>query len=84
MEKSFHGIDLHKLYATITIRDSEDRETYFTAHCNNFRTYVQSLGEDDIVVVESINNAFFRADEIEKQGAKCGIVDPHKFRIIEI
>lgn len=83
MEKRFHGIDLHKLYATITIRDSEGSETYFTAHCTDFRSYIQSLGRNDVVVVESINNAFFWADEIEKQGAKCVIVDPHKFRIIK-
>lgn len=36
----------------------------------------------DIAVVEAVNNAFCWADEIEKTGASCVIIDPYKFKII--
>jgi transposase len=83
MERRFHGIDLHKQYATIMVRNSEGGEIKFTSHCSDFRDYIQRLDGNDVVVVESINNAFYWSDEIEKQGAKCIIVDPHKFKIIK-
>lgn len=83
MEKRFHGIDLHKRYATITIRDTDGIEIKHISKCTDFQGYVESLVEDDTVVIESINNAFYWADQIEKQGARCYIVDPHRFKIIK-
>ncbi len=83
MKRKFHGIDLHKKYATIMTRDSEGREISYISNCVDFKTYVRSLTETDSVVVESINNAFYWADQIEMQGATCIIVNPHKFKIIK-
>lgn len=83
MEKRFHGIDLHKRYATINVRNSEGSEIQQISRCADFRGYVDRLANDDVVVVESINNAFYWADEIEKRGAGCYIVDSHKFKIIK-
>lgn len=83
MKGKFHGIDLHKRYATIMIRDSEGREIQYISKCTNFEEYIESLTENDSVVIESINNAFYWADKIEMQGAACIIVDPHKFKIIK-
>jgi len=83
MAKKFHGIDLHKRYSTIIVRDSEGSEIEYRSHCTDFQEYVETLGEHDSVVVESINNAFYWADQIEKQGAACHIVDAHKFKIIK-
>ena len=83
MKTKFHGIDLHKRYATIMIRDSEGVEIQFIPKCTNFKTYIESLSQNDSVVIESINNAFYWSDQIEKQGASCIIVDPHKFKIIK-
>lgn len=83
MEKRFHGIDLHKRYATITIRDEEGSEIKHISKCADFRGYVATLAVGDMVVIESINNAFYWADQVEKQGATCYIVDPHRFKIIK-
>jgi transposase len=81
--KRFHGIDLHKRYATINVRDSDGKEIQFITRCSEFQLYINTLDENDSVVLESINNAFFWADQIEKQGASCIIVNPHKFKIIK-
>jgi transposase len=83
MQKRFHGVDLHKRYATIDVRDSEGKEIRFILSCKEFQEYINTLDENDSVILESINNAFYWADQIEKQGAKCVIVNPHKFKIIK-
>jgi transposase len=83
MQKKFHGIDLHKRYATINVRDSDGKEIQFIASCKDFQQYINGLNENDSVVLESINNAFYWADQIEKQSASCLIVNPHKFKIIK-
>ena len=44
---------------------------------------MQGLGASDAVGVEASTGAFWWADQIEARGAKCSVVDPHKFRIIE-
>ena len=82
MFTKFHGVDLHKSYMTISVRDESGREIFAKLKCTDFKGYIRSLDSNDIVVVEAVNNAFFWADEIEKQGATCLIVDPHKFKII--
>lgn len=83
MEKRFHGIDLHKRYATIMVRNSEGAEIQYISRCTGIREYIDSLTENDVVVIESINNAFYWADQIERQGASCVIVDPHRFKIVK-
>lgn len=83
MKERFHGIDLHKRYATIIVRDSEGSEIQYISNCTNFKDYIESLTENDSVVIESVNNAFHWADQIEMQGSTCIIVDSHKFKIIK-
>jgi hypothetical protein len=83
MDKKFHGIDLHKRYATINVRDFDGKEIYYVSRCTDFQEYINALSENDHVVLESINNAFYWADPIEKQGASYVIVNPHKFKIIK-
>jgi len=83
MKERFHGIDLHKKYATIMVRDLEGNEIQYIARCKNFKEYVDSLNEKDAVIIESISNAFYWADQIEKQGASCVIINPFKFKIIK-
>ncbi|MBN2078466.1 MAG: hypothetical protein JW838_05840 [Spirochaetes bacterium] len=68
MYKRFHGIDLHKRYATISTRNEDGKEIYSITRCYQFREYVNSLNAEDIVVVEAANNSFYWADEIEKTG----------------
>ena len=74
MKTRFHGIDLHKRYATIIVRDPVGSEIQYIPNCTSFKNYIELLTETDSVVIESINNAFFWADEIEKQKATCIIV----------
>jgi len=83
MTERFHGIDLHKRYATIMVRDVNGSEVKYIAKCTDFQGYIDSLSEKDAVILESINNAFYWADQIEKQGATCTIVNPYKFKIIK-
>lgn len=83
MKELFHGIDLHKRYATINVRNADGREIQFISHCKDFQKYIDGLNEKDAVVLESINNAFYWSDQIEKQSASCIIVNPHKFKIIK-
>jgi len=82
MYTRFHGIDLHKRYATISIRNEQGEEIRSISRCERFREYVNSLNAEDIAVVEAVNNAFYWADEIERTGASCVIIDPYKFKII--
>lgn len=83
MEKRFHGIDLHKRYATINVRNSEGSEIQHFSRCVDFSGYVGKLTSEDVVVIESINNAFYWSDQIERRGARCHIVNPHRFKIIK-
>ena len=83
MNEQFHGIDLHKRYATINVRDKVGSEIKYIARCTDFQEYINTLGGKDSVVLESINNAFYWADQIEKQRASCIIVNPYKFKIIK-
>ena len=78
MYKRFHGVDLHKSYSTIMVRDKDGSEIQYISRCKNFREYIESLNKDDVVVVEAMNNAFYWADQIEKQGAKCVIINPYR------
>lgn len=45
--------------------------------------YIQTLGPQDAVVMETGIGSFFWADKIETQGAMCFIIDPYRFRIIK-
>ncbi len=82
MIKRFHGIDLHKHYATISIRDELGKEIKRISKCINFEEYVRTLTSEDAVVIETLSNAFYWADEIEKQGACCILINSYKFKII--
>ena len=82
MTTRFHGIDLHKRYATISVRDTNGKEILTVLKCVDFKGYVDTLTNRDTVVIESLNNAFYWADRIEERGATCVIVDPQKFSII--
>jgi transposase len=75
-------MDLHKRYATISVRDENGKEIRLLKKCTDFNAYISKLTSEDVVVIEALNNAFFWADKIEQQGATCQIVDPHKFKII--
>ena len=79
----FHGIDRHKRSSTISVLNREGVEVAFVASCANFSTYVEKLGADDAVVMETGMGSFWWADRIEARGASCSVIDPYRFRIIK-
>jgi len=78
----FHGVDLHKRHATVSVRDRSGEEVGFHAKLYDFGAYACSLGPQDAVVLEASSGTFFWADAIRRQEASCMIIDPGHFRII--
>jgi len=83
MTERVHGIDRHKQFSTISVLNRGGQEVRFERACKDLRAYVEGLGTADAVVLEASTGAFWWADQIEGRGAKCYVMDPHKFRIIK-
>lgn len=83
MEYLYHGIDKHKHYSSISCLNQEGKEIMFNGHCRNLKKYITDLNNSDTVVMEASNGSFYWADQVEKVGAKCIIIDPYKFKIIK-
>jgi transposase len=79
---NYHGVDLHKNYATISVRDESGREQSFARAGAEFPEYVSKLGGQDAVVLEASSGALYWAERIQKQGARCAVIDAYRFRII--
>jgi transposase len=82
MDKRFHGIDRHKRSSTICMLNREGIEEKLITY-GNFSEYVKTLGEEDVVVMETGLGCFHWANKIEKQGAAVYVIDPYRFRIIK-
>lgn len=78
----YHGVDLHKRYATISVRDDSGEEVGYVAREAKFKDWVEELGAEDVVALEASSGALHWAEEIERQGARCLVVDPYRFRVI--
>ena len=48
----------------------------------DIKSYVASLSSEDAVVLEASAGALFWAEKIQKQGARCVVIDAYRFRII--
>ena len=83
MIERVHGIDRHKQFSTISVLNRRGEEVQFIGCCRELGKYVQGLGSSDAVVLEASTGSFWWADQIEARGAKCFVMDPHKFRIIK-
>jgi len=79
----FHGIDRHRRSSTVSVLNREGVEEKFVSLIYDFNGYVQTLGAEDVVVMETGSEAFYWADKIEARGARCFIIDPYRFRIIK-
>ena len=79
----FHGIDKHKKYSTISVLNRQGEEVDFRQKCYDLKEYIENLGPEDAVVIESSTGAFYWADQVEFRGALCYVIDPYKFRIIK-
>ena len=78
----FHGIDKHKKYSTISVLNRKGEEVEFKQKCYDLKEYVENLGSEDVVIIESSTGAFSCADQVESRGALCYVLDPRKFKII--
>jgi hypothetical protein len=67
----YHGVDLHKKYATISVRNEEGREEKFVRAQADMKSYVASLGSEDAVVLEACAGALYWAEKIQSQGASA-------------
>lgn len=78
----YHGIDLHKKYATISVRDEAGNEERFLRAQYDIGAYVSTLGSQDAAVLEASSGALYWAERIQSQGASCSVIDAFRFRII--
>ena len=78
----YHGVDLHKKYATISVRNEAGTEEKFVRAQADIKGYVTSLGGEDVVVLEASAGALYWAEKIQGQGANCVVIDAYRFRII--
>jgi transposase len=78
----YHGVDLHKKYATISVRSEEGTEEKFVRAQTDIKSYVSGLGGEDAVVLEASAGALYWAEKIQAQGARCVVIDAYRFRII--
>ena len=70
-------------YSTISMLNRKGKEVDFKERCYDLKEYIENLGPEDAVVIESSTGAFYWADQVESKGALCYVLDPHKFRIIK-
>jgi len=75
-------VDLHKKYATVSVRNEEGTEERFLRAQAEIKSYVENLGSDDAVVLEAPAGAMHWAEKIQAQGASCVVIDAYRFRII--
>jgi len=64
------------------VRDESGEQVRYVARAENFIEYVAGLGSEDAVVLESSSGSFWWAERIQRQGVRCVVIDPHRFRII--
>lgn len=83
MIERFHGIDRHKRFSTISVLNREGKEIQFVSICPDLKAYIETIGPEDAVILESSTGTFYWADQIEARGALCFILDPYKFKIIK-
>ena len=61
----YHGVDLHKKYATISVRNEAGTEEKFVRAQADIKGYVSSLGCEDAVVLEASAGALYWAEKIQ-------------------
>ncbi len=83
MNIRIHGIDRHKQYSTISVYSSEGAEERLIGRCNDLKKYIDTLGENDAVILESSTGTFHWADLVEQRGASADIVNTMKFKLIK-
>jgi transposase len=83
MIERFHGIDRHKRFSTISVVNRAGEEIRLIGMCLDLKTYIDTLGPEDAVILEASGGAFWWADQVEARGAQCYILNPYRFKIIK-
>jgi hypothetical protein len=71
----YHGVDLHKKYATISVRNEAGIEERFVKAQADIKGYVEELGSQDAVVLEVSSGALYWAEKIRARGSSCVVID---------
>ena len=64
-------VDLHKKYATISVRNEAGTEEKFVRAQADIKGYVATLGSGDAVVLEASAGALYWAEKIQAQGGSA-------------
>lgn len=78
----YHGVDLHKKYVTVSVRDDAGAQIAFMGREVDHAVYVERLTAEDVVVLEASAGALYWAERIAERGARCVVIDAYRFRII--
>ena len=78
----YHGVDLHKKYVTVSVRDEAGAQIAFVGREPDITGYVGRLTAEDVVALEASAGALHWAERIGEQGARCVVLDAYRFRII--
>jgi len=62
-----HGIDRHKKYSTISVLNRQGEEVDFKQRCYELKEYIDILGPEDAVVMESSTGAFYWVDQVKSK-----------------
>ncbi len=78
----YHGVDLHKKYVTVSVRDESGAQITFMGRELDIAAYVGRLTAEDVVGLEACAGALYWAERIAERGARCVVIDAYRFRII--
>ncbi len=78
----YHGVDLHKKYVTVSVRDETGAQIAFMGRETDITGYVGRLSAEEVVALEASAGALYWAERIGERGAHCVVVDAYRFRII--
>jgi len=54
-------------YSTISMLNRKGKEVDFKQKCYDLKEYIENLGTEDAVVIESFTGAFYWADQVESK-----------------
>jgi transposase len=81
----FYGIDLHTdSFKTAILGENTEKTTVKTVNLKTdaFAQFLNTLTEEDYMVVEASTNTFWFVEQVEKRVKEVYVVDPFKFSII--
>jgi len=59
MVERFHGIDRHRRASTVSVLNRKGVEEKFVSQIYDFNGYVETLGQEDVVVMETGAGSFY-------------------------